>query len=115
VPAEWIANRATLDPAIALTDPSVEKRRAAAEIIGWPRVLAQLSPRTIDKDADPQIGELLEVDLPDAPKSRFLKVECGTKRTFVLPVPSEMQTALEANSWTYDIPAVDLKQLEART
>jgi hypothetical protein len=115
VPAEWIEQRATLDPKIALTDSSVERRRAAASIIGWAKVLASLPHRTIDEDADPQIGTLLEIDLPDAKGSRFLKVRCATGRDFILPVPREMKTALESNSWTFDVPQVDLKQLEVRT
>jgi hypothetical protein len=115
VPAEWIENRKTLDVRLALTHPQIEQRRAAAEIIGWQRVLAELPHRVVDADTDPTIGTLLSVDLPDAPDSRFLKVLCGTKREFVLPVPREMKTALEANSWTYDVPQIDVKNLEART
>jgi len=114
VPGEWIESKATLDPSIALTDPSVERRRAAASIIGWDKVLGSISSRVIDEDADPQIGTLLEVDLPDAAGSKFLKVRCGTGRTFVLPCPREMKTALEANAWTFAL-APDELHLEVRT
>jgi hypothetical protein len=114
IPADWITNRASLDPRTALTWPNVEQRRAAAEIIGWKRILGTLDARAVDVD-DPEIGTLLEVDLPDSPKSKFLRVMCGTRREFVLPVPGEMRTALEANSWTYDVPQIDIKTLEART
>ncbi len=115
VPVDWIRNRSSLDPRIALTDPSVERRRAAAEIVGWGRVLASLPNQTIDTDPDPQIGRLIDVDLPDAPASRFLLVRCATGRDFALPVPRECKTALEANAWTYGIEPLTLKQLEART
>ena len=115
VPLEWITNRKTLDPKIALTDPSVERRRAAAEIIGWARVLKALPNRVIDTDPDPQVGTLMSVDLPEAPDSRFVLVRCGTGRDFALPVPQEMKTALQANAWTYGIDPIDLKQLEVRT
>lgn len=115
VPLEWIKNRKTLDPKIALTEQNVEKRRAAAEIIGWARVLRETPHRVIDTDADPQIGTLLSVDLPDAPDSKFVLVRCATGRDFALPVPREMKTALEANAWTYDIQPIDLKAMETRT
>jgi hypothetical protein len=114
VPREWVENKAALDPATALTWRNVEQRLAAAEIIGWARVLESLNPMVVDAD-DPEIGTLLRVDLPDAPGSQFLRVRCATGRTFCLPVPSEIKTALEGNSWTYDVPQVDIKQLEART
>lgn len=103
VPREWIENRGGLDPKAALTHPNVEQRRAAAEIIGWSRVLEAVGARVVDEDRDPQIGTLLEADLPDAPASRFLRVRCGTGRDFVLPVPQGMRDALEANAWTYGL------------
>ncbi len=114
VAAEWIEHKKTLDPKTALTHGNVELRRAAAEIIGWAKVLEHVSAKTIDKDKDPEIGELLEADLPDSNGSRFLRVHCGTGRDFVLPVPAEMKTARQANAWTYDIPATQLKP-EVRT
>lgn len=115
VPVEWIKGRSTLDPSIALTDSSVERRRAAAEIIGWAKVLRNLPHNVLDQDPDPQIGTLMSVDLPDAADSRFVLVRCGTGRDFALPVPRECKTALEANAWTYGIEPLDLKMLEKRT
>lgn len=103
VPADWIEKRASLDPRTALTHTNVEQRRAAAEIIGWSRVLDAVGAVVINEDKDPMIGTLLEADLPDAPGSRFLRVRCGTGRDFVLPVPREMRDALEANAWTYGL------------
>lgn len=113
VPDEWIRDRA-LDARTAITWPNIEQRRAACEIIGWVDILEQLDARVIDQDQDEQIGTLLEVDLPDSGKERFLKVVCGTQRTFCLPVPPTMQTALEANSWTYGLDKLDFKP-EVRT
>ena len=109
VPKEWIEDKESITPEIALTWENVEQRRCAAEIIGWHNVLAHpsLNTKTIDKDDDPQIGELLEVTLPDVGKERFLKVECGTGRTFALPVPPDSNTALEANAWTYGLEPQD--------
>lgn len=115
VPKEWILHPENLDPQVALTEVNAERRRAAAEIIGWSKILDRLSPRTVDRDPDPQVGELLEVDLPDAPGSRFLRVLCGTGRTFVLSVPEGCRTAAEANAWTYGLEVGTFRQSEVRT
>jgi hypothetical protein len=115
VPAEWIERRSDLSPQTALTWPNIEQRRAACEIIGWDHILRELNARVIDTDDDPQIGELVEVDLPDGGPSRFLRVLCGTGRKFALPVPRDMQTALQANAACYNIPADLLKLKEHRT
>ena len=104
VPGEWIEQRDSVDPGLALTHSNIEQRTALANILGWGRVLAQLSPRVVDAD-EPHIGELLEVDLPDAPGSRFLRVvgpgNDGPDGIYVLGVPREMQTASAAHGWTY--------------
>jgi len=105
IPGEWIENG--IDAATAIQWKNMEQRRAACEIVGWHNILDQLNARTINKDADESIGELLEVDLPDIGRERFLKVKCGTGRTFALPVPPNMTTALEANAWTYGLAAND--------
>ena len=115
VPAEWIEDRANLDPRIALTWENIEQRRVAAEIIGWDRVLEQVEATTVNEDEDPEIGTLLEVDLPDIGRERFLRVQCGTGRHFAIPVPPEMQTALEANAWTYGVDQDIIKAMEVRT
>ena len=114
VPSTWIDQRETLTASLALSQRNVELRRAACEILGWHNILAELKPRTINKDADPMIGELLEVDLPESGRERFLRVLCGTGRTFAIPVPPNVQTALEANAWTYGIEPASLKP-EIRT
>ena len=115
VPKEWIEDRASVSAEIALKQENVELRRAACEIVGWERILQDLGAITIDRDPDPEIGELIEVNLPDAPNERFLRVLCGTGRRFAIPVPNEMQTALQANAWSYDIPANLLMRKENRT
>jgi hypothetical protein len=115
VPAQWIENRGSLTPAAALGQRNVEQRRAACEILGWATILDGLKAKLIDRDGDPTIGELLEVNLPDSGRERFLRVLCGTGRTFAIPVPPTVQTALEANAWTYDIPASLMEQKENRT
>ena len=108
-------NKPSLTGKQALEETNLERRRAACEIVGWARILDELNGKTIDKDDDPEIGELIEVNLPDAGRERFLRVRCGTGRDFAIPVPPTVQTAIEANCWTYDIPTDMLKQKEFRT
>ncbi len=115
IPGEWIEDRASLTAAIALTRENIEERRAACEILGWDAILKELNATTIDADEDPEVGELLECDIPDIGREKFLRVRCGTGRTFALPVPPGMQTALEANSWTYGFDADSFIKPEVRT
>lgn len=115
VPDEWIENKASLTPAIALSQTNIELRRCACEILGWVHILDSLKAKVIDKDEDPMVGTLYEVNIPDIGKERFLKVLCGTGRTFAIPVPKNMKTALEANAWTYDVEPEEIRNLEVRT
>jgi hypothetical protein len=103
VPMKWIEDRTSIDPKSAINWPNVEQRRAAANLVGWVRVLDAVKARVIDEDRDPMIGTLLEADLPDSPGERFLKIRCGTGRDFVLPVGREVKTALEANARTFRV------------
>jgi hypothetical protein len=68
----------------------------------------------IDQHSSEEIGTLLEVNLPDSGKERFLRVRCGTGRVFCLPVPREMKTALQSNAWTYGLDPSEFT-LEVRT
>jgi hypothetical protein len=116
VPSEWITDKSSLSASTALGWKNIEQRRAACEIVGWDRILGdELNAKTIDKDPDPEIGELIEVVLPDAGPARFIRVLCATGRRFAIPVPVTLSTALEANAWTYDIPAPLLTNKENRT
>jgi len=118
VPSEWIERPEELTAEVALTWENIEQRRCAAEILGWEKILEEINALTIDKDTDPEIGELVEAWLPGEggpSRERFLRVRCGTGRSFALPVPPEMQTALEANAWTYGVDGDLIKQKECRT
>lgn len=114
VPAEWIEASDRVHPSLALTWTNLEQRRALAEILGWERVLAAMPTRVIHQSSNPSIGTLLECDLPGAARCRFLRVRCGTGRTFVLSVPRECRNAREANAWTYGL-APDEYTPEVRT
>ena len=115
VPKDWIVSPKNLTPTTALTHENIEQRRAACEILGWERILSELNAVSIDKDGDPQIGELVEVEIPDIGKEKFLRVTCGTGRKFALPVPPHVKTALQANAWTFAIPEDFMQLKEFRT
>jgi hypothetical protein len=115
IPEEWIMKKGHLTAQMALTWVNIEQRRAACELLGWAKILEELDAKVIDEDGDPEIGTLLEVDIPDIGKERFLKVQCGTGRTFALPVPPTMNSAIEAQSWSYGIELKDFKVPEVRT
>jgi len=115
IPSEWIEKPETLTAAIAINHPNVEQRRAACEILGWARVLDELNAAVIDKDPDPEIGSLLEVDIPDIGREKFIRVTCGTGREFAIPVPPEMTTALQAQAWMVGLEPSDFMKPEIRT
>jgi hypothetical protein len=115
IPKEWVTGNPP-SPADALNWENIEQRRAACEIVGWSNILKQLKAKVIDEDSDAEIGTLLEVNIPDSGKERFLKVRCGTGReNIVLPVPKNMKTALAANAWTYGIDDLKSFKPEIRT
>ena len=98
VPAHWIENKADLDPTEVLSVANLEQRRAGCEIIGWQRIIEKLGATVIDTDADPQIGQLVECNLPDAGRTRFVIVQCATGRTFALCCDIGAKTAMEAQA-----------------
>lgn len=108
IPGDWIEKKGTaLTPKKALTWENIEQRRAACEILGWNNIITDLKAKIIDEDDDPMIGTLVEVNLPDLGKEKFLKVVCGTGREFAIPVPKEMKSALQANAWTFGVDDVN--------
>lgn len=114
IPGAWI-NGNPPTAAEALHWENTEQRRAACEIVGWVNILRQLDARTIDRDEDPMIGELVRVTIPDIGEEQFLRVLCGTGREFALPVPPTVRTALEAQAWTYNVDEEIISALEVRT
>ena len=115
IPREWIQNKDSLTPAMALNWENTEQRRAACEILGWVNILKELDAKVIDEHEAAMIGTLLEVNIPDIGREKFLKVLCGTGREFAIPVPPNMNTALEANAWTFGMDPEELRDIEVRT
>ena len=115
IPAGWIETKRPLTASVALAERNIERRRAACEILGWAKILRDLNARTIDADKDPLIGTLVEVDLPDVGKARFLRVTCGTGREFAISVPPTTKTALAAQAWVVGLKSNQFKAPVIRT
>ena len=113
IPGDWVTGGPP-SAKEALLWENMEQRQVACEMVGWKNILKELSAKVINEDDDPEIGILLEAEIPDSGKERFLKVRCGTGREFVLPVPPHVNTALEANAWTWDIEDYEYRP-EVRT
>lgn len=110
IPQEWILDKSSITPKIMFSHENIERRRCACEIVGWSTVLDNLESVVVDKDVDDTVGTLLEVNLPDSGKERFLLVrDPNVDKRVGIPVPYEMETALEANSWTYGIDKFEFK------
>jgi len=105
VPKRWTQEKPT--PAEAMNTINAEQRRVACEVVGWDYIVDEYGAETIDKNVDPEIGELIWVTLPASKPEKFLRVKCGTGRDFVIPVPPEMMTALQANAWTWGLDILD--------
>jgi hypothetical protein len=115
VPAKWLMGSPPT-AAQALRWKNTDQRAAACEIIGWDKILDELDARVIEDSGDPAWGRLVEVDLPDSPKERFLDVLCGTGRRFALPVPPTTTTVDAAQSALYGgLPASLLRHSVKRT
>lgn len=115
VPDEWLADRASLTPEMALTWENVDQRAAACEILGWHNIVAALNPRVLDEDADPLIGRLIEVDLPDHGPQKFIHARCGTGREVAVMADRNATTILEAQAASYGLKSTDFIIPEVRT
>ena len=111
-PEEWIKTKPTASEALYWRN--IEQRRVACEMLGWESILNELDCVSLDKDEDPEIGELVSVTIPGIGEDKFLRVSCGTGRNFALPVPPYMITARQANAWTWGLRA-DQYNPEVRT
>jgi hypothetical protein len=123
VPAHWIEDRANLDPNEVIQIENVEQRAAGCAIVGWPKMLKVLKARVIDDSGSPDIGQLIELDLPGLSQAgRFLKAECPRNGTIVEGVPLlsdidnlPINTALAAQAWRIGDPQSEYVQPPRRT
>jgi hypothetical protein len=115
IPADWIEDKGSLTPQVALGQTNLELRRAACEILGWTKILTGLNAKTIDSDDDPEIGELLQVNLPDLRvPAKFLRVRCGTGREFAIGIPPHITKAIDAQAWIVGLEPQDFIRPEVR-
>ncbi|WP_288972190.1 DUF6745 domain-containing protein, partial [uncultured Mesorhizobium sp.] len=109
VPAEWIENRKTINPAEILRAENVEQRAAGCDIVGWARMLDALPHKIIDSHEDPQCGDLIEVTLPGLPEPElYLKFECPRNGQMMEAVNKrELQKfdLKHAHAWHANVPA----------
>ena len=122
VPARWIEQRETVDPAEVIAHENVEIRAAGAAIIGWPRMLSVLQSKTIDDSGSDDAGQLIDLTLPglDEP-GRFLKAYCPRNGVIVEGVPRvddygvPIETAIHAQAWRVGLHVSEYIHPEIRT
>ena len=66
IPGEWVSGKPP-SAQEALTWPNIEQRRAAAEIVGWANILAQLDARVHMPDAPREVEPPLSARRPSFP------------------------------------------------
>ena len=123
VPAEWIKNTANIDPADVLKTSNVEQRAAGCAILGWARMLDVLDAKVIDDSGSKDIGQLIELKLPDLPQpGRFLKAHCPRNGIICEGVPYvsdidnlPIETAIAAQAWRIGDPQADYQHPTKRT
>lgn len=123
VPAEWIENRANLDPAVVLKSKNVEQRAAGAAIVGWPKMVTKLKRKVIDGDPDTDMGALIELTLPGLREpGRFLQAKCPRNGIIVEGVPRisdidnlPINTVIAAQAWRVGDPQSEYEHPPVRT
>jgi hypothetical protein len=123
VPGHWIMDKvdgtdkekAKARAAEILSETNQEVLRAGCEIVGWVPVLEALGMRVLDENPNPIFGRLVEVDLPDAPNTKFLVAQCGTGRTIAVLAHAESTSALDAGARSYGVPVTVYEKLKVRT
>ena len=118
VPAGWIESKATVSPKDVLGHTDGNVRAAGIQIVGWARLLSELSASVVDRHPEGMAGgELLAV-----PKNRIepgargtlklLRAACPRNGDIVFRVPDEIATAHAAQAWSRGLPP-ELFQLPA--
>jgi hypothetical protein len=123
VPREWIEDRENLDPNEVIKVDDVEQRAAGAAICGWPKMLAVLEEKVIDKHPNQEIGSLIELTLPGLENpGRFLKAHCPRNGIICEGVPYvsdidglPIETAIAAQAWRLGDAAAEFQISPKRT
>lgn len=115
IPPKWI-EQGLPEPAQLLKWRNLDERSAGCAMLGWNRLREVCKSKTIEDSGDPLWGELVEMQIPNSGKEKFLFVTCGTGREFALPVPPTVQTVDQAQSAIHGgLPPEILKFSVART
>ncbi len=109
-----------------LAEPNAEIRRAAIEVVGWDRFVADAGLSIVSGADDPgNPGQRLELyDVPthvyDAPVRVLLCTNgsperSGERHRFGLTVPADIDDAVAAAGWTYDLSRDEYAGMARRT
>jgi hypothetical protein len=105
VPREVIEDPDALDPRAVVVEPNVEVRRVMIERLGHERLIRGLALEPIAED---ETGRLWRVEQPPDEPLVLVEVENatlerdGTRKSYFLRVPPDLQTARDAVAWTFD-------------
>ncbi|WP_405793069.1 DUF6745 domain-containing protein [Streptomyces sp. NBC_01506] len=108
VPADFLAELTSLDPARIRAEENAELRRVMLEFYGYDRYLAESDAKPISKD---ETGILWRIALDDDEDVVMVEVvnstpePDGTSRTYWLRVPPSTRTAKEGVAWTFGLDA----------
>ena len=121
IPGEWIEDRASLTPQIALSQTNADARAAAIQIIGWQRMTDALGAKVVDRHPEGMAGgELLAVEKSkvvagERGTMKLLRAECPRNGTICFRVPDSIQTAHEAQAWSRGLPPEIFRLPSTRT
>jgi len=115
VPAWTIEHKNLITKEKILAETNVEIRRAMCEIIGWDKTLELFDPVVIDSDTSLELPRrLLSIKLNNE-EVRLLEVfngtvENGSRRRFLLGVPTEINTCSAGVAWSYGLSTNSYKE-----
>ena len=110
VPGHWIDNPDSVSPSEVLGTTDADVRAAGLQILGWPRIISDLSAEIIDRHPEGMAGgELLAVQksLIDSEANgvmKLLRAECPRNGIICFRVPDDTDTAHAAQAWARGIP-----------
>ena len=110
VPGHWIDNPDSVSPSEVLGTTDADVRAAGLQILGWPRIISDLSAEIIDRHPEGMAGgELLAVQksLIDSEANgvmKLLRAECPRNGIICFRVPDDIDTAHAAQAWARGIP-----------
>jgi hypothetical protein len=112
---DWVIRDATIERIQG--EENTEIRRCAIERYGWDRYLDDVGATPVSTEPDPgNPGHTLKLyDLPDAAQVYPERVRLvvmdnasrdrdGQRRRFAETVPADIQTAVGAQAWAFDVP-----------